>query len=188
MIITSSPKRNPDFFTNKIYINEERPGLKRCFFQRLLFFSCCRLCISSFGSFPISPVSHPIPDFYAKISALYADIPCYLGFYVRYRARCATGMGWGYLGWSGGILGLVRVFNQAWILTWQPDSWCRIPVQIPFPQGTGDLSSADHSWIGPCNVDFNLIVYPPPYLRKGFFPFLCHDSTQLREYNQGFHP
>ena len=32
-----------------------------------------------------------IPPFYAKIPALYAKIPCYLGIYIRYRARCVTG-------------------------------------------------------------------------------------------------
>ena len=39
------------------------------------------------------PVSRPIPDFYSKIPVLYAMIPCYLGSYVRYCARCAMGVG-----------------------------------------------------------------------------------------------
>ena len=37
------------------------------------------------GSFP---VSCPIPDFYAKIPAFYADILCYLRFYTRYHTWC----------------------------------------------------------------------------------------------------
>ena len=42
--------------------------------------------------FPVFLVSCPIPDFYA-------NIPCYLGFYARYRMWCAAG------GEGGGALG-----------------------------------------------------------------------------------
>ena len=37
--------------------------------------------------------SRPIPAFDTTIPALYAEIPCYLVFYVQYRARCASGGG-----------------------------------------------------------------------------------------------
>ena len=91
------------------------------------------------------------------------------------------GGGGGSLGWRGGVLGLIRVLNRAWILTWQPDSRLRIPSWLPFQQWTGETSSADDSWIGPRNGDCDLAVYPPPYLRKGFFPFICHESNKLWE-------
>ena len=69
--------------------------------ETLLFYSlCCCLYVSSFGAFPVFLVSRPIPAVYSKIPDLYAKIPCYLGFYVRYRAQCATG--------GGGPLGVLQ--------------------------------------------------------------------------------
>ena len=50
----------------------------------LLFFLC--LYVSPFGACPVFLVSFPI-------SAFYADILCYLGFYARYCAWCALGGG-----------------------------------------------------------------------------------------------
>ena len=74
---------------------------------------CCRLCVSSFGEFPVFTVSRPIYDFYAKTPTFYAKVPCYLGFY----AWCAAeGGGWGVRGGSlgsiGGVLGLVFVLAR----------------------------------------------------------------------------
>ena len=47
---------------------------------------CLCLCVSSFRAFTVFPVSRPIPAFFIKITDFYDDIPCYLGFYARYRA------------------------------------------------------------------------------------------------------
>ena len=100
---------------------------------------CCRrLCISSFGAFPVLLISRPIPDFYAKIPDFYAAIMCYLGFYAQYRAWCAVGGAvgrgrGGSFGWLGAVLSLVRVFSQAYSLTCQPDSRFCIPSRILFP-------------------------------------------------------
>ena len=150
--------------------------------KMLLFYSvcwCC-LCVSSFGEFPVFSVSCLIHDFYANIPDFYANILCGLGFYVLYRAWCAVG---GVPVWLGGICSLVHVFTWACILTCQPDSQVRIPVRIPFLQGTGGASSADHPWVGTHNGNFDDSVYPLPYFRKGLLPFFCHDSTQLREHD-----
>ena len=123
---------------------------------------------------------------YADIPTLYDEITCCMF------STCSTAHGaWvgvGFHGWCGGVPGLLRVFNQAGGLTCQPDSQFQIPVLLPFLQGTGASSSADHSWVGPLNRDWYLTVYPPPYLRKGFGPFFCHESTQLWGYDQGFSP
>ena len=153
----------------------------------LLYSLCCRFFfVSSFGAFLICPVSHPISTLYTKIPDFYADIPCYLGFYAWYSAWGAVGWGGGgggvgYSLWLGSVHRLVCGFNLACSLSYQPISRFRIPSRLLFPQGTGEPSSVDHPWVGPCNGNFGASVYPPPYLRKGFFPFLFHESTQLRE-------
>ena len=103
------------------------------------------------------------------------------------RTGCATGEGRS-LGWHGGVLDLLRVLNRACSLTWQSDSWFRIPDRLLFPLETREQIPTDHLWIGPCNSAYNLTIYPPLYLLKRFFPFICHDLTQLREYNQVFPP
>ena len=144
----------------------------------LLFHSLCcrRLCVSSFGAFPVFPFSRSIPAFYTKIL-------CCLGLYAQYRSWCTVGGGrWGggSLGCIGGILGLVRVFIRECSLTCQPDYQLCIPARLLFPQGTGEPSSAYHPLIGPRNGDCDLTIYPPSYLQKGFFPFLRHELTQLR--------
>ena len=143
----------------------------------LLDYLYFRLCISSFGVFP---VFCPIPTFYVKIPALYSKILSYLILYRFYPTRCVTGGS--SLGWQGGPLGLVRVFKWACSLTCQPDSWFWIPVWLLLPQGAGEPSSA----LGPCNGNCYSTVYPPLYFQKGFLPFLCHESSQLQEYDQGF--
>ena len=143
----------------------------------------------------VSPLSSCLPfsrfPFQSLIFApkylLYTPRSLATFFQVLYSARCTSGGG-GSHGWRGGVPGLTQFLNQACGLTHQPDSWLQIPVQIPFPQGTGEPSSADHTWVGPYDRDCDATVYPPPYLQKDFVPFFCHDSTQLREYNQGFPP
>ena len=91
-------------------------------------------------------------------------------------------------GWRVGVLCLVWKVNCACDLTFQPDYQFWFPVWIPVMQGTGGLSSADRTWIRSCNRDFNLTVYPSPYMRKGLVPFLWNSSTQLHKCNQGFPP
>ena len=137
--------------------------------KTLLYYSiCCCLYVYYFGLNHVSLLSCLIPDFYAHIPSLYAEILCYLVFYVEYRARCASGGGGD---GGGGGAGLLCVFNQTGSLTCHPDSQFRIPVWIPFPQGTGEMSSLDHLWIGPCNRDFDSTVYPLPGLAKGVLSF-----------------
>ena len=152
----------------------------------LLFYLlyCICICVPSFGMFTVFLVSRPIPDFYAEIPAFYADIPFYLGFYARYRAWCTRGV----LVCLGGVCSLVHGVNRACSLTCYPDPWFWVPVRLPFPQGTGEPSSADHPWVGPRNGDCDASIYPPLYLRKRFLPFICHESTQLREHGYSLPP
>ena len=72
-------------------------------------------------------------------------LPCFLRAVPRALREWGGGGGVGSHGWRGGVPGLVRVFNQAGGLTCQPDSQFLIPVRLPFPQRTGEFSSADHS-------------------------------------------
>ena len=155
----------------------------------LLFYHLwCHLWISYFRSFPFLPFYSPIPAFYADIPTFYAKIICYSS------STCCTArsvqVGWvvggvGSHGWHGGIPVLIRVFMQARDLTFQTDSRFRIPVRLLFPQGTGESSSVDHTWVGPRNCDFKLTVYPLLYLQKWSVPFRYHEPTQLRKYDQG---
>ena len=140
----------------------------------LFHYLCCRcLCVSSFREFPVFTISCLIPDFYAKIT-------CYLGVYVRYCAWWAMGAEGGESPvWLVGICSLVHGVNQACSLTCQTNSRFHIPAWIPFLQGTGEPSSADHLWVGPRNGDCDAYIYPPLYLQKGFFPFICHEYTQV---------
>ena len=85
--------------------------------------------------------------------------------------------------WIGGVFSLVPDVNQACSLTCQTDSRFWVPAQILFLQGTGDMSSADHPWVLPCNGDCDASIYLPPYFQKGFFPFLFLDLTQLRAHD-----
>ena len=95
-------------------------------------------------------------------------LPWFLFAVLRAVHDCGRG---GYLGWRGGVLGLVRIFKWAYSLTYQPDSQLQIPVRFPFPQETKDPSSTDHLLIEPHNSDCDSTIYPPPYLWKGFFHF-----------------
>ena len=90
--------------------------------------------------------------------------------------------------WIGGVPSIIHVFNQEGVLTCHPDLWFQTPVRLPFPQGTGELSSVNNSWVGPRKSDCDLTVYPPPYLQQRFGTFCCYESTQLQEYNQGSPP
>ena len=152
----------------------------------MFYYLWCRLCVSSFGPFPSFPFFLSDPWFFHRCLYFLRRNPLLLVSHVLYHKRCTSGEG--VHGWCGDVPGLIRVFTQACDLTSQPDYRFRIPVQLLFPQGTGELSSADHTWIISCNCDFDLAVCPPPYVQKRFFPFICHGSTQLREYNQGFSP
>ena len=59
--------------------------------------------------------------------------PVLLGFYMWYRARCATGGG--RVPWVTWRCSLPRnfCFNQAFSLTCQPDSWLQIPERFLLP-------------------------------------------------------
>ena len=115
----------------------------------LLFYSLsCHLCVSSFGSFPGFTFSCMIPDFYANIPVLYAKIPCYVFSTCSTACGAQVGVGWGGVPWVAWRHPWpIRVFNQAGGLTCQPNSQFPIPVRIPFPQGTGEASYADHTLI-----------------------------------------
>ena len=106
--------------------------------EMLLFYSlCCPcICVSSFGAFPVFPGSRPIPDFYSKIHAFYANIMHYLGFHAQYCAWCTVG-GRGVPMWLGGVCSLVRGATWACSLTCQPDTRIRIPALLLLPQRAG---------------------------------------------------
>ena len=70
----------------------------------------------------------------------------------------ARARGGGYPVWLGGVCSLVRGVTRACSLTCYPDPQFLVPAQIPFPQGTGEPSSADHLWVGPRNGDCNVSV------------------------------
>ena len=148
-----------------------------------------RYCFTLYFVISTYPLSGRFP-FSCPIPALYAKIPCYV-FSTCSTARGAQvggGGGVGSHGWCGGVPGLVRFFNQVVGLTCQPDSQFQIPVRIHFLQGTGGSSSVYHLWVGPYDRNYGSTIYPPPHLQKGSGSFCCHDSDQLREYNQGFPP
>ena len=158
----------------------------------LPYYLCCCICAFSFGLFPVLPFSVRFL-IYTMISLIFTPDSLATNSSVWHRTRGAW-MGEGRMGgggshgWRGGVLGLVHVVTRARDLTCQPNPRFQIPVRIPVMQGTGSLISTDHMWVRSRNSDFNLSIYPPLYVKKGFVPFLCHGPTQLREYNQGFYP
>ena len=115
------------------------------------------------GSFPFSRF---------PVQSLLFTLNPVLPWFLRAVPRAVHGGGGGgSRGWLGGVLGLVRVFSRACSLICQQDSRFHIPARLPFLQGTGELISADHLWIGPRNSNCNPFVYLPPYLQKRVLPF-----------------
>ena len=110
----------------------------------------------------ILPLSCPIPDFYA-------NIPCYLGLYMRYRAWCVGG--------GGGTC----VASSSL----QPRTWCYLGVQFnllaqspipgacPAPIPTGDWGSKlrGSSVIRTLQRRLRCVRLPTPVLVKGVIPF-----------------
>ena len=86
-------------------------------------------------------------------------------------ARCADGGGGGGHGWCGGVLGFARKFKLALYLMCQSDSWFRVPVRIPVPQGTGESSSVYHTWVQYCNRDSRFKRLSNPVRSKWVCPF-----------------
>ena len=70
----------------------------------------------------------------------------------------------------------------------QPDSRFQVLLWLPVPQGTVELRPTDHMRVRFFICDYNLTAYPAPHVQNGFAHFCCHDSTQLRKYDQGFPP
>ena len=71
------------------------------------------------------------------------------GFTSVYMLGTARGALWGGQGgdspvWLGGVCILVRGVTLACSLNCQPDPQFRIPARLPFQQGNGEPSSADH--------------------------------------------
>ena len=135
-----------------------------------------------FGSFPVF--------LFSVRSLLFCRFPLFLRRILSLlNSPCGTTRAvreWGGVG--GGVLGLMCVVTRICNLICQPDSQFRIPVQIHVPQGTGDLSSAYHTWVRSHNRYYNLTVYPPRYVRKCFVYFIFHGSNQFLNYGQGFPP
>ena len=94
-------------------------------------------CFTIYGVVFASPLSGRFP-FFHPIPVFYAEIPCY-SFSTCYTAHGARVGGGVTMGGVEAFMAsyLVRVFTQAFDLTRQPDSRFRIPVRLPFPQGTG---------------------------------------------------
>ena len=134
----------------------------------LLFYSLCCLClcVPSFGTFPVFPVSRPIPDFYAKIPDFYANIPCYLGLYARY-CTCCTG---------GPCVARRRL---------QPRTWCYPGVQFnllsrspilgpsvaPVPAGDWGAELCGSSMSRTSQRRSRCVRLTTPVLAKGVLPF-----------------
>ena len=69
---------------------------------------------------------------------------------------------------------------QACYLLHQAEAQCRVPVRFPFPQGTGESSSAHYSWVWPRDRNFDLAINPVTHIKNGFIHFLYHESSQIR--------
>ena len=154
----------------------------------LCYYLCCRLCVSSFGSFPI--FCFPSDPWFLRLFPFFLR-QILLLLYPPGGTTCTVhewGGGGVSQGWRVGVLGLLCLVKCAWNSTCQPDSLFWIPVRIPVLKGTGESISADHTWVIYCNSDCYSTVYSPLWLRNVFFPFLCYGSTQLHEYVQGLPP
>ena len=143
-----------------------------------------------------------VPDLYAKIPAFYANIFLFVLHcegnirvliskdYVRYvandNARDARMRG------VGGVMlveivllkcahGIILARN----LLHQPKVRFLVPFWLPVPHGTGELISADQSWVWPSDFNYDQTVNPATKVRNGFIHFCCHESTKISEYDQG---
>ena len=138
----------------------------------LFYYLYCYLCISSVGAFP----GFPYNPWFLCLNTM---LPWFLRA-VTHVVHDGGGAG------RGGFPWLDRRRPEP-CTCFYPGVQFNLPDQFPildtspYPitAGTGDPRSADHPWVGSSNGDSS--IYPPPYLRKGFFHFLCHDSDQLIE-------
>ena len=154
------------------------------FYVTFLFYllCCICLCVSPFRAFPVFLVFCPITDFYAKIPTFYANIPCYLVFYMWYCAWCAVGGGGG-----GPCVARSHIQPCKW---WYPGVQFILPSRssimgpslAPVPAGDWGAELHRSSVSRTLQRRLGCVRLPTPVLSKGFFPFLYHDSTQLREH------
>ena len=118
------------------------------------------------GSFP---VSCPIPDFYAKIPAFYADILCYLRFYTRYHTWCVMVGG-------GPCVERRRLQTCTWCypsvqFNLSDQSPIPGPSPAPVPAGYWGAELRGSSMIRTPQRRLRCIRLPTPVLEKGVLPF-----------------
>ena len=134
------------------------------------------------------PVFLSDPCFLRQYPCFLCRNPLLLIFHVLYPAWCASGE-WGGVPWVAWRHSWPRTCFYADML-FNPLTQVPIPDPSPAPFPTGDWGVEIYrSYVSRTSrprLLFNRL--PTLYLRKGFFPFSCHGSTQLREYDQGFPP
>ena len=91
-----------------------------------------------FSCFPVRSLLFTPVSLICTPKSLTNIFPC-----VVPHARYVNGVG--SPGWRGGVPDLICIFTRAYGLTCQPDSQLWIPVRLPFPQGTGESGSMDHT-------------------------------------------
>ena len=67
----------------------------------------------------------------------------------------------------------------------ESEAQSRVTFQIPFLQGNVEASSVYHTGVRPRDRGCNLAVNLAMHMQNGFVHFCFHESTQIREYEQG---
>ena len=122
-----------------------------------LMLLCYFLCWSRSDS-PFYFAFHPIPTLYASLPHFYYKLfiyglpPC--------GAQCANegGGGVGSHGWYRSVCVFAHKIILSRNLMFQIKAQCQVPFRIPVPQGTGELSFMDHSWVKSCDCDCDSTV------------------------------
>ena len=66
----------------------------------------------------------------------------------------------------------------------QPKTQSRVPVRLTVPHGTGELISADHVGVQSPNRNLDSSINLALHVQNRFIGFSCHESTQIKEYDQ----
>ena len=94
---------------------------------------------------------------------------------------------WGEVGFaqvSKHFHGHAHKINIARHLFCQPEAQWRVPVWFLELQRTGELSSADYSWVWPCDCNFYPNLNPASHVQNDFINYFWHELTQIHKYDQ----
>ena len=139
-----------------------------------------------FDRFPSDPwFIHLNPLFYANIFPSYYTL-CwiYLGPWIERLQGVKKGSRAGSSRWI--IIVYISacevIISRDLLSQSEAQSW--VPVRLQVPHGTGEVISADHVGVQSPNRNLDSSINLALHVQNRFIGFSCHESTQIKEYDQ----